>query len=66
MSFEKEEKLRKALEQLGRVHDCVEAGCHLNPDGLKIPEESKPKRRRIPTWIKEIWKELKGHEWPAS
>jgi len=63
--FDKEEKLRRALANLGRVHDGVEAEGALNPKGEEIPDPGKPKRRRIPRWVKKRWKEVRGYPWPG-
>lgn len=61
--FLEEEELRLGLEKLGRVHDCVEAGCELNPEGASIPDGAKPKRRPKPSRkLRSLWKKYRQGE----
>lgn len=66
-TFNEEEELRLALEARGRVHDCREAGCTLDPKGKTIPEEAKGQRRpKVKQRIKDLWKKYRGLEWPEE
>jgi len=66
MSFEEEEELREALQDYGAKHDCLEAGCQMNPDGQRIPEEGKPKRRRrLAKKYRDLWEKIRGYPYPG-
>jgi len=60
--FDEEKELRSLLESWGRQHDCVEAGCDVNPAGEKIPLGKPAKRARTGlTRAQELWhKHRKG------
>jgi len=61
--FKEEEELRLFLEAHGREHDCIEAGCTLDPEGKRIPDEAPGKRRSEPSdRIKELFKKYRGYE----
>lgn len=61
--FDKEEKLRKYLENRLRIHDCVEARCSLNPQGKKIPQNKPQVRPAISPYYQGLWnKYRKGRD----
>jgi len=58
VSFEEEEKLRLFLEEEGRIHDCQDAGCDINPENKKIPDSPPAKRPPRPDWVNDLLKRL--------
>jgi len=65
-SFAEEEELRVAIARHGHGHDCTEAGCDLTPDGKKIPDEAKPKRRRrLSKKYRDLWEKYRGYPYPG-
>jgi len=66
MSFEEEEELRLFLEEWGRLHDCQEAGCEVNPAGEPIPP-GKPvrRKRRGLKRVRELWLKIHGEKFPG-
>jgi len=61
--FKEEEELRLGLEELGRIHDCIEVGCELDPKGKKIPDEAEGQRRPKPSErLRELWKKYREGE----
>jgi len=66
MSFDEEEELRLILEEWGRLHDCREAGCTVNPGGEEIPpgEPAKRKRKGLKR-VRELWEKIHGHPYPG-
>jgi len=61
--FREEEELRLGLEALGRIHDCVEAGCELNPRGEKIADGAEPQRRpKLSRRLRRLWKKYRQSE----
>jgi len=65
-AYREEEELRLELEELGREHDCLEAGCELDPEGRRIPDEAGGRRRRkLSDKGKKLWKKHRGYEWPG-
>jgi len=64
--FEEEEELRQAIEELGRIHDCREAGCDRDPGGKAIPDEAAGQARPEPgDRVKELWLKIRGYEYPG-
>ena len=62
-SFTEEEELRLILEEWGRQHDCVEAGCTVNPAGEEIPPGKPAKRKRTGlVRAKELWRKHRKGE----
>ena len=59
--FKEEEELRLALEERGRIHDCILIGCTIAPDGVPIAEGGKPGRKPpLNGRIRYLLKKLRG------
>jgi len=59
--FKKEEQLRRLREEHGRIHDCIEAGCEVNPDGDPIPPAQPTRRPQPPNWVLTLEQEISSY-----